>query len=87
MYRGTIDINSDKAEALLEYLDETGWVIEEDEIFKRKEIRVITLSNDFNEITVQLEKQEKIEIDGRESVLVDIDIHFNGSSTLLRTDI
>lgn len=87
MYRGTIYIDSLKKNELLDYLDDIGWVIEEDEIFEKKGIRVITLSNEYNEITVQLEKHQKIEIDGRESVLASIDQYFNGSSTLLRTDI
>ncbi len=86
MYRGTIYIDSLQKNQLLEYLEDTGWIIEEDEVFKRKGIRVITLSNDYNEITVQFEKHQKIEIDDRESVLTEIDAHFNGNSTLLRTD-
>ena len=64
MYRGTIYIDSLQKNRLLEYLEDTGWIIEEDEVFKRKGIRVITLSNDYNEITVQFEKHQKIEIDG-----------------------
>lgn len=86
MYRGTIYLDPSLEDSLLSYLDETGWIIEEDEHFERKGIRRIEFSNDYNEIYVQIEKGQKIEIDGRELILKEIDTEFNDSSTLLRTD-
>ena len=87
MHRGTIYIDENLKDVLLEYLEDKGWIIESEEHFKRKGIDEIVFFRDYNEIVVQIEKGQKIEIDGRRTVISEIDQHFNGKDTLLITDI
>ena len=86
MYKGTIYIKARDKERLIDYLENTGWILEEEEIFKGRKIIVRHYTNDYAEISVQFENQNDIEIDGRESTIKDIDSHFNRSSTILRTN-
>jgi hypothetical protein len=86
MYKGTIYIKARDKERLIDYLENTGWSLEEEEIFEGRKIIVRLYTNDYAELNVQFNNQKDIEIDGRESIIKDIDSHFNRTSTILRTD-
>lgn len=86
MYRGTIYVNCERTEALLEYLEDTGWELDSEEHFALKGIVTKEYRNTYNEISVKIESRHKTEIHGHYDILKDIDHDFNGKDTMIIND-